>query len=589
MLSNNLPQAASLYLQQHSLQPVYWQEWGEEALALAAHHQKPILLSSGYSACHWCHVMAHESFEDPKIAALINQHFIPVKLDREERPDVDAIYQAALIMMGQQGGWPLTMFLTPDGVPFWGGTYFPPAALQGYPGFPDVLQRMAQAWKDDQEKIQAQKPVIIGALQQWATTSKSEEPLTEDTVSRAAARLVRDIDPFHGGLGEAPKFPQLPSLGFLWQNWQKTGLQPYHDAVVNSVHHMCAGGIYDHLAGGFFRYTVDDSWKVPHFEKMLYDNALFIDLLSEVWVEGRQPILAERVSATIGWMLRDMSLAQGGLAAALDADSDGEEGRFYVWKASEIEEILGAQHTEFNDYYGVTAAGNWRKAYNIFHHSPQNTPEDKFQASRQLLLAKREQRNKPTRDEKMLASWNGLAIYALIKAGKIFANNQWVSQAQQLFDGVVAILYHETEGLFHMGVNGKPTQVKAFLDDYAALARAALALYRVNGQAAYLEWAQKLTREAIIIFEDAAEGGFFTASKADLTLLVRHKNFHDLPSPSGNALMLDVLAGLSELTPDQLWKTQLQSLLTIMAGAAEVQSASMTGCFQFMQQQKLIY
>ena len=358
MSSNRLGHETSPYLLQHRDNPVHWQPWDEAALAQAARDGKPILLSIGYAACHWCHVMAHESFEDPAIAALMNELYVSIKVDREERPDLDAIYQAALGLLGEHGGWPLTMFLTPAGEPFWGGTYFPPTAHYGRPGFGDVLRAIHDIYRREPEKVSQNTAALSGALQDMASRPGGGE-IGPALTDRVAQRLLAEVDPLHGGLGGAPKFPQTMALELLWRSYCRGGPATLRDAVLHTVERMCQGGIYDHLGGGFARYSTDERWLAPHFEKMLYDNALLLELLARLWQETREQLFARRAAETAGWVLRDMIAPEGGFASAWDADSEGEEGKFYVWSAAEIDALLGADAEAFKAAYDVHPGGNW--------------------------------------------------------------------------------------------------------------------------------------------------------------------------------------------------------------------------------------
>ena len=354
---NRLGEATSPYLLQHRQNPVHWQPWDEVALAEARNSDRPILLSVGYAACHWCHVMAHESFENPAIAALMNEHFINIKVDREERPDLDQLYQHALALLGQHGGWPLTMFLTPAGEPFWGGTYFPPESRYGRPGFPEVLETVARIWRDDRERVTSNTTALKDALARLATPARPQD-LSPAFVTETAQRLIQAFDTIHGGFAGAPKFPQAPLLHLLWRQALASNDHAIRQAVLHTLVNMCQGGIYDHLGGGFARYSVDALWLVPHFEKMLYDNAQLIALLSDAWADTQNPLFAARVLETIGWLEREM-LVEDAFASSLDADSEGEEGKFYVWDAAEIDRLLGPEARAFRLAYGVTDAGNW--------------------------------------------------------------------------------------------------------------------------------------------------------------------------------------------------------------------------------------
>ncbi|HFD16517.1 MAG TPA: thioredoxin domain-containing protein, partial [Rhodospirillales bacterium] len=408
-MANALADATSPYLLQHKDNPVAWRPWGPEALAEARRLDRPILLSVGYAACHWCHVMAHESFEDPATAELVNRHFVPIKVDREERPDVDALYQQALALLGQPGGWPLTMFLTPEGEAFWGGTYFPPEPRFGRPGFRQVLARIAELWAGDRDRLFANRDAIREALGRLNRPERGA--LDPDARAAAARRLASLFDPAHGGLGGPPKFPQAPVLAFLWRMARHHALPELEQPVLHTLRRICQGGIYDHLGGGFARYAVDERWLVPHFEKMLYDNGQLLELLAEAHAATGDPLFATRIAETVGWLEREM-LTEGGFAASLDADSEGEEGRYYLWTPEEIEAVLGPDDAaRFGAVYGVAPEGNFEGRTVLARLGEQGlrppAEEAELAALRARLLEARHRRVPPARDDKVLADWNG--------------------------------------------------------------------------------------------------------------------------------------------------------------------------------------
>ena len=431
---NRLGEETSPYLLQHKDNPVHWQPWGSEALAAAKAEDKPILLSVGYAACHWCHVMERESFENEAIAALMNEHFVCIKVDREERPDLDAIYQNALALMGEQGGWPLTMFLTPDGHPFWGGTYFPPEPRWGRPGFPQVLIAIGNAYHADKDTVAKNVAALREGLRRLEQPQSGEGGAPEISTglfNRVAERLLREVDPLNGGIGTAPKFPQCGIFELLWRAWKRIRQEPYRDAVIRTLTTISQGGIYDHLGGGYARYATDARWLVPHFEKMLYDNAELISLLTLVWQETRNPLYAQRVNETIGWLEREMTGPEGGFFSSLDADSEHEEGKFYVWSEAEIDRVLGERTALFKQFYDVAPEGNWEghNILNRLHHPALADAETETELARcrEMLLAARAPRVRPGLDDKVLADWNGLIIAALAEAGLAFERLDWLA------------------------------------------------------------------------------------------------------------------------------------------------------------------
>ncbi|MGE0119324.1 MAG: thioredoxin domain-containing protein [Dongiaceae bacterium] len=571
-MHNNLDRETSPYLLQHKTNPVHWQPWGEDALATARRANKPILLSIGYAACHWCHVMAHESFGNGDIARLMNELFVNIKVDREERPDLDTIYQSALALLGQPGGWPLTMFLTPDGEPFWGGTYFPPTARYGRPGFADVLTKIATVFHDEPQRVTQNVTALREALGNLATPQPGGA-IPADVILRAAERLLPEVDPAHGGIGEAPKFPQTPVFELMWRAWKHSGNPQLRDAVTLTLTHMSQGGIYDHLGGGFARYSVDAEWLVPHFEKMLYDNAQLIDLLTLVWQETRAPLLRARIRETVDWVLREMRAAPDdaghrGFASSLDADSEHEEGKFYVWSEAEIDAALGADAALFKSAYGVTPGGNW-EGHNILNRSA--TPElrdiaaeTRLAACRDTLLSLRGMRVRPGWDDKVLADWNGLMIAALANAALVFDEASWLSAAADAFAFVADSLTIDGR-LRHSWRDGQAKH-PATLDDYAHLCRAALALHEATGDAGYIRqacaWIDILDRH----YGDAAGGGYFLAADDTKDVIVRTKTAADNATPSGNGTLLGVLARLYHLTGEDRYRARADRLTTAFSG-----------------------
>ncbi|MDP7343504.1 MAG: thioredoxin domain-containing protein, partial [Alphaproteobacteria bacterium] len=439
MSANLLAEESSPYLQQHRDNPVHWRAWGEAALAEAKGADKPILLSVGYSSCHWCHVMAYESFEHDETAALMNKLFVNIKVDREERPDLDAIYQRAINLMGQQGGWPLTMFLNPDGEPFWGGTYFPREARFGRPGFRDMLKLIHGAYVNEPDNVRKNQANMVEALRKMADNSPGED-IDEGQIAEIGQALLGEVDPRHGGIGGAPKFPQAPILDILWRNYKRTGSELMRTAVLLSARQMSEGGIYDHLGGGYSRYATDERWLVPHFEKMLYDNAQILELLCQLWQDSKEPLFKQRAIETVDWLLRDMLTGEGAFASALDADSEGEEGRFYVWRESEIDALLGADSQSFKAVYDVMPEGNF-EGNNILNRLGRRPAGDAFDEAkmkplRETLLAVRDKRVWPSWDDKVLADWNGLMITALAFAAAVFERPDWLAAARRAWDYV---------------------------------------------------------------------------------------------------------------------------------------------------------
>ncbi|HEY6255206.1 MAG TPA: thioredoxin domain-containing protein, partial [Xanthobacteraceae bacterium] len=568
---NRLAHETSPYLLQHKSNPVDWWPWGPDALTEAKRSNKPILLSVGYAACHWCHVMAHESFEDAATAAVMNELFVNIKVDREERPDIDQIYMSALHLLGERGGWPLTMFLTPNGEPFWGGTYFPNTSRYGRPGFVDVLRNVARVFHQEPQSVEQNRAALMARLAEGARP-RGRVTIGTAELDRAAEQIGGMIDPVHGGLRGAPKFPQAMILEFLWRAGQWSGQARYFSAVELTLEHVCQGGIYDHLGGGFSRYSVDERWLVPHFEKMLYDNALLLELLGLAYRRSHRELFRTRARETVGWLTREMTTPEGAFCASLDADSEGEEGKFYVWSLAEIVDVLGPQDAEiFAARYDVTRDGNF-EGHNIINrlNDLPHSSEDpqRLAPLREKLLAARGHRVRPGLDDKILADWNGLMIAALVRAGLIFEEPTWVQHAARAFLFVDRKMSHG-DRLGHSWRDGR-LMFPGLASDHAAMIRAALALHEATGQGDYLvralAWQAALDRH----YANAQTGGYYlTASDAE-GLVVRPNSTLDDATPNPNAVAAQNLVRLAVLAGDDAWRTAADRLFDgVMPLAAE--------------------
>ncbi len=574
MPENKLAAETSPYLLQHKDNPVAWYPWGEEAFAEAQAGNKPILLSVGYAACHWCHVMAHESFESEEVAALMNALFVNVKVDREERPDLDAIYQNALSLLGEHGGWPLTMFLTPKGEPFWGGTYFPPEPRYGRPGFPQVLQSLAAAYRDKPEDVGKNVAAIQEALEKLAAPAAGEGEIPPETTDQIAERILREFDPVNGGLGSAPKFPQPSVLKQILRAWRRSGQPACKNAYDLTLTKMCQGGIYDHLGGGFARYTVDERWLIPHFEKMLYDNAQILDLLSWGWQDSGNPLFEQRARETVAWLEREMIAEDaegqpcGAYAASYDADSEGEEGRFYVWSEAEIDSLLGQDAAVFKRHYDVTPGGNWEGKTILNRLDAKELAEAETEASlaacRKILYEARGKRVWPGWDDKVLADWNGLAIAALARAAQAFEAPEWLDAAERVF---AFIAREMTDGprLLHAWRRGQ-RQHAGMLEDYANMIEAALALFEATGHESYLAHAEAWTEVLDAQFWDRENGGYFQTAADAENLIVRSKSAADNAVPAGNGSMAAALARLYYLTGKDAYRQRAEELVKAFSG-----------------------
>ncbi len=565
---NLLGDATSPYLLQHAGNPVHWRTWGAEAMAEAKRRDCPILLSIGYAACHWCHVMAHESFENIDTANRLNELFVNVKVDREERPDIDHIYMTALHAMGEQGGWPLTMFLDPDGRPMYGGTYWPPEPRWGRPSFRQVLESVAAAWRTRRQTMEENGAALAGHLARLSAPAHGRA-LTPDDLTRVSDGLLRAVDPVHGGIGGAPKFPNAPIFRFFWNEMFRRRDPKFGQAVKNLLEALNAGGIYDHLGGGYARYSTDAEWLVPHFEKMLYDNAQILELLALVHARWPDPIFAERAHETVGWLMREMQVAQA-FAASLDADQDGEEGAFYVWREDEIDAALGEASPLFKAGYDVTRSGNWegRTVLRRLAARGSDELENALASARARLFALREQRTRPARDDKILTDWNGLMITALAHASAVFGEPQWFADARAAFTSILRILKGSDGRLLHAWRADRPG-ARGLLDDYASLARAALALFEVSGRPGELDTARQLADEALDLFGDGEGGVYLTAADAADVPGARPRHAHDGATPSGVGLLLEVFAKLWHLTDEPRWRAAADGLIRAFSGAPE--------------------
>ena len=568
---NRLEGEASPYLRQHADNPVHWWPWGRAALDEARRRDCPILLSIGYAACHWCHVMAHESFEDARVAGLMNAGFVNIKVDREERPDIDHLYMTALQAMGQRGGWPLTMFLRPDGTPFWGGTYFPPEPRHGQPSFADILRAIRMAWDDRAALIDDNAGRLRDLLEQAARPGDAAWP-GPDRRAEVARRLLAATDPVRGGLAGAPKFPNAPVFRFLWQ----TGGGDAIRAVERLLEAMVDGGIHDQIGGGFARYATDADWLVPHFEKMLYDNAQILELLA--FVEAREPRPGWRAAAEglVDWLIREMQV-DGAFAASLDADSEGEEGRFYVWRADEVAAALAPLGADavarWRQAYDVTAAGNWEGRTILHRIAPIDAQTDT--RARTLLLARRDQRPRPARDDKVLADWNALMVIALVRAAGVFARPDWDALARSIWQGVETMLGSADGRLAHAGCGGRIT-ASGLLEDQAAGALAALALYEAFGSDDWLQRAIALVGQADRWFADP-EGGYVQVASDATDLPLRPRPTHDGALPTGLSMLAEAQARLFHLTGEERFRVAATRTIETMAEGDAMHQAQQPG------------
>ena len=542
--TNRLIHETSPYLRQHAHNPVDWYPWGKDALAKAKAENKPILLSIGYSACHWCHVMERESFENPDIAKLMNEHFVSIKVDREERPDLDDIYQkSAQAFMRRGGGWPLTVFLTPDQEPFWGGTYFPPTPRHGMPGFPEVLLGVVEAYNKEPAQVQQNTQKVKAGLRQIASPQPSTDPLTEELLDGAVKDLSAFYEPVNGGFGDAPKFPTSPPFQVLLRQFARTKDQQALDMTLHSLWKMAAGGIYDHLGGGFHRYSTDGQWLVPHFEKMLYDNAQLVRLYLDGWRLSREPRFKQVVEETIEYLRREMIHPDGGFYTAQDADSEGHEGKYFIWEPAEVNAILGLDlGGMFCRVYDITDRGNFegKNIPNLINANGKIDVKDLPNAehaitdARRKLLEVRERRVKPLRDDKILTGWNGLMLSGVLDAYQTLSNAAYLDMAEKALAFLLEYAYKN--GRLFRTVTGGIGKLNAYLDDYAFLTAALIDAFEATAKPTYLDKARELTAVMLEQFWDSQAGGCFFTGKDHEPLIQRMKTAEDSAIPSGNAV-----------------------------------------------------
>ena len=565
--TNLLGEETSPYLLQHRDNPVHWHAWNDTSLAEAKDLNKPILLSIGYAACHWCHVMAHESFEDQETADVMNRLFVNIKVDREERPDVDAIYMAALHQLGEQGGWPLTMFLTPEAAPFWGGTYFPKEPNYGRPGFIQVMTGIARIFHEEPEKVAQNHRAVRERLDQQ-NAAKSPAKIDNDFFLQTGEKILSIWDPVNGGVRGAPKFPQTNMIETLWRCGQQTGNQKFNNQALFALERMAFGGIYDHLAGGFSRYTVDERWLIPHFEKMLYDNALILNQMINLWPETKSPILEKTIAETIHWLKRDMQIDDGGLASSYDADSEGEEGRFYVWSRAEIGHILGEEDGAFfARHYDITTGGNWegKSIPNRLDATilEDKKTEDRLRNLRARLLEERRKRVWPGLDDKILADWNGLAVTAICRASRMFNQNDWLEFAKQIFHFVSESM--SKNGVFVHSTRAGKTTGQGMLADYANMIEAALELYQTTLEEKYIVLAKDWADTVLRLFP-TKDDGFFMTPETSKDLILRPRNGADDATPNGNPTMMRNFIVLGAITGNINYDTSARKILTAFSG-----------------------
>ncbi|MEZ0168871.1 thioredoxin domain-containing protein [Microvirga sp. TS319] len=565
---NRLRNASSPYLLQHKSNPVHWWEWGSDALAEAQRLDRPILLSVGYAACHWCHVMAHESFEDPDVAAVMNELYVNIKVDREERPDVDHVYMSALHLLGEQGGWPLTMFLTPQAEPFWGGTYFPKEPRFGRPGFVPILKEISRLYHAEPDRILKNRDVLREHLSKGAESDGGSLSLAD--LDHMGQRLSELIDTEHGGLQGAPKFPNPPILEYLLRYARRTGNEDARRRFLLTMEQMALGGIRDHLGGGFARYAVDERWLVPHFEKMLYDNAQLLELYALAYAQTGRALYKDAAEGIVAWLEREMVTPEGAFAASLDADSEGEEGRFYVWSLAEIREVLGEEDAAFfAKVYDITKEGNFegRNIPNRLITGEAPPPlELRLAMMREKLLERRSTRIRPGLDDKILADWNGLMIASLARAAPLLERPDWIGLAQRAYRFIHVSM--NRDGRLGHSWRAEKLVFPGFALDHAAMMRAALALYEATNDDAYLADARTWRNVLLDDFMTGQTGCLAMTAKGADPLVVRPQPTHDEAVPNANGVFAEALVRLSQITEEPSDHRQADEILARLVGIA---------------------
>ncbi|HEY0738164.1 MAG TPA: thioredoxin domain-containing protein [Herpetosiphonaceae bacterium] len=576
--TNRLINETSPYLRQHAHNPVDWYPWGEEALTKARAEDKPILLSVGYSACHWCHVMERESFEDEATAQVMNSYFVNIKVDREERPDIDTIYMQAVQALTQHGGWPMTVFLTPDGEPFYGGTYFPPEPRYGMPGFQQLLEAMHDVWINRRDDAVTSARELASQLASAAEIPPSNISLTAQLLDRAATSIKQRFDARNGGWGGAPKFPAPQTIDFLLRTYQRHSDQTALQQVEATLLKMAHGGMYDQLGGGFHRYSVDERWLVPHFEKMLYDNAQLARVYLHAYQLTGNAEYRRIVEETLDYVKREMTAPEGGYYAAQDADSEGVEGKFFVWSLAEVRQALGEDAALFAQIYDVTAQGNWEHT-NILH-LPRPLEDiarvtgksverlrEVVERGKRTLFAIREQRVHPGLDDKVLANWNGLMLGAMAEAGRVLGRSDYLDSARRNAEFVLSTMRRD-DRLLHTYKDGQ-AKIRGFLSDYALYAEGLIALYRATFETRWLLAAQSLAEHLLDHFWDNTDGGFFQTSDEHETLIARPKDLFDEAVPSGNAVAAQVLLQLAALVGDPEYDRRGRATIELVTGGLQ--------------------